>query len=302
MKKEKIGTYRGLVFLFCLFVMWIYLLKIPVISAQADGNQTLNTTVNITNAAPEVKDIRCPAAVDLEAYGNKTVQCNVTVFDYDNNTNIVNATFYFNTVAAEDPDNKLNHYTNSSCVNESPQDNEMNFSCTFDLIYFANNGSWYSNATAYDDQDASGNNISDSINVNPLTAIYIPTDTVLDFGELETGQTSGDKEANITNAGNIQINISVQGWANTKGDDLAMDCEYGTIDRTYEKYAVTSGELFSAMTELPLNDEMIAGLFIERQTADGSLKTNTTYWKLEIPPSAGGICEGKLLFTASAKE
>jgi hypothetical protein len=304
MKKgqKKIMLISVLLILFGSLMIWLYLLEIPVYYAAngADINQTLNTTVNITNSAPQVKDVDCPVSLDLEAYGNVTITCNVSVTDYDNNTNIVNATFYYYANNPDDPDNKNNHYTNTSCSSLTPQDVDMDFACSFEIIYFANNGTWYSNSTAFDDQDAVESNTSDAITINPLAAIYIPNNAVLDFGEVAYGDTSGEKLANLTNVGNMQIDISVQGWGVTKGDGLAMNCDTGSIPADYERYNITSGQSWdNEMYNLTTTDFLIPNFNIEKTTDEASPKLNSTYWRLQIPSGAGGICNGKVLFTAS---
>ncbi|MBN2421976.1 hypothetical protein JXB41_02005 [Candidatus Woesearchaeota archaeon] len=278
------------------------MLDIQLIEAQAAINQTLNTTVNISNTMPEITVLVCPSDLDLEAYGNKTITCNVTVYDYNNNTLGVNATFYYYLNDADDPDNKNIHYTNVTCGNVTVQDYEMNFTCGFEVAYFANNGTWYVNATAFDIFGSSMSNISNAVTINPLIAIYIPSDTVLDFGELSTGDISADKLANITNAGNMPINLSVSGWAVTKGDGLAMNCTYGSINRTYQRYEITAGQSWSAMNLLPISDIMITDFHIAKTTNQTYPETNSTFWKIWIPPYAGGICNGKLLFTAGDYE
>ncbi|MFH0876367.1 MAG: hypothetical protein V1859_10600 [archaeon] len=280
-------------------LLWLSLLFSPTF-ASADVNQTLNMTVNITNAAPDVRSVVCPSTINLEAYGNMSFICNVTVFDYDNNTESVNATFFYFQNRTNEPDNKNTHYTNTTCTTNDENDTEMEFACGFNVIYFANNGTWRANATAIDSNAAAATNISNAVTINPLVAIYIPVNTVLRFGDLTFGDTSTDKEANITNAGNIAVNLSVSGYGLALGDNLAMVCEEGNIPATYVRYNITSGQDWNiGMTPLTGSGVMMRDLYVSKATDENIISQNTTFFKLKVPLSAGGVCQGNLLFTAS---
>ncbi|MBN2422001.1 hypothetical protein JXB41_02140 [Candidatus Woesearchaeota archaeon] len=286
------------------FALWIslYLPEKGDAYLGAAINQTLNTTVNITNAMPEVRNIVCETPVDLEAYGNVTLNCNTTVFDWDNDTLIVNGTIYQD--GSTDADSLLDYnvrYINTSCARLTPQDLEMNYSCTFTIFYYANNGStWIANITAKDDDDAIHTNLSNYVTINPLVAIYVPG--VLDYGEMMTNEISADKLANITNAGNRNVSIYVEGWGAVRGDGLAMNCSYGSIAVSYERYNYSTPGLSwsSQMVQLTNASVLIGDFTVFHRFDDTSLNdsTNSTYWKLAIPPFAGGLCNGKILFTA----
>ncbi|MBD3203363.1 hypothetical protein GF327_03655 [Candidatus Woesearchaeota archaeon] len=309
MKKNKFNKKTlmltiGLLICFIFLFSWLSLLKIPKATSYlgADINQTLNTTVNITNAQPEVRTVAMDSPIDLEAYGNRTVYCNTTVFDWDNDTLTVNASFYIEGLT--DPFSSVdnnNKYDNVTCTRTSPQDREMNYTCTVDMTYYTDNSSqWRCNVTAKDDDNATHTNVSDYAVINPLTAIYVPG--VLDFGELAVNDISDDKLANITNAGNRNISIYVEGWGAEKGDGLAMNCSYGSIDSSYERYNHTQSGLSweTELKEVTNESVRIDGFTVFHRFDDSSSSgsTNSTYWKLKIPAFAGGICNGKILFTA----
>ncbi len=300
MKKEI--NYLSILFIICfmLFGIWLYLLVGPYV-AMADINETsiLNTTVNISNSGPEVRTVTIANQIYLTAYDTQNVECNVTVYDYDNNIAGVNATFFYYQNSPTDPDHNATHYTNTSCTATSPWDYAMNFSCTFDVEYFANNGTWYCNATAWDDDNAAGNNQSDAGVINPLVAIYVPG--LIDYGELAKGDISATAlPANITNAGNRDINISVEGWGVNRADGWAMNCTYGHIDVQYERYNSTN-EAWANMYQLTSTGStvMIPNFWIDKRDSNTEESWNATYWRLEIPAGAGGICNGKILFEAS---
>jgi hypothetical protein len=281
-----------------LLSVWLSFLMEPIIVGQPYNESTLvNTTVNITNAAPFIYDVKIPPSINLIAYDNLTVLCNFTVYDYDNNTVGANATLHLSTVSSDSAPDHNTLYSNSSCTPMAPIDFITNYTCAFTVRYYANNGTWFCNATAFDNLNASNSNISNPGIVNPLIAIK--TDLLLDFGQFGVGEQSNDSLANITNAGNRNINISVRGYGVTDGDNLAMTCTNGNIPVGYEHYDIWAESDYSFMAALTGSDVLIQNFFVPQRLSDIYDSVNTTYWKLEIPSGAGGTCNGKVVFTAS---
>jgi hypothetical protein len=271
-----------------------------VISGQSYNSTALvNTTVNITNAAPLISSINLETPINLVAYSTKTVYCNVTAYDYDNNTNMVNATFYHSSVQPTSADNNNNHYSNTTCSRISPLSYYTNFTCGFDVSYFANNGTWYCNATVTDTLSVSTSNLSNSGTLNPLIAIKVPL--LLDYGDVGVNRVSNDTLANITNAGNRNANISVEGYGATPQDGYAMICSSGSIALNLERYNITANSSYMDMTQLTGTTTMIRNYFVPQRTSPTDDSMNITYWKISIPIGAGGVCNGKILFTASDK-
>lgn len=289
---------EGLFLLVLLLIIWLSLLLEPLINSQP-YNQTaiINVTVNITNSAPLITAINLQTPITLIGYGTTMVYCNATAFDFDNNTVTANATFYFQGYSSSTPDDQNYHYTNVSCSNIGRYDTETNFTCGFNVSYFANNGTWYCNVTVIDDFGAFSSNISNPGIIQPLIAIYVPGS--LDYGNLNQGENTSDKLVNITNGGNRNINISVEGWAQTPGDNLAMNCTFGNIPINYQRYNITQNSNFLFMTPLTSTTTMIGNFYIRQRTDEVLDSYNATYWKLYAPIGAGGICSGKILFTAT---
>ena len=280
----------------------LFLWLVPFFSELGFGqpyNSTylVNTTVNITNAAPNVLNVVIPTFIDLLAYDNVTVQCNFTVYDFDNNTVGANATFYYTGAAAAGPQDQNFRYLNTSCTRMTPFDFYTNYTCTFSVNYFANNGTWFCNATGIDGLDGAGTNVSSGGAINPLVAIKM--DPLLDYGELGVNQESNDTLANVTNAGNRDANISVQGGGNVLGDGLSFNCTFGSINVDYERYDSVNGTAWSAQTPLTVASAMISNFYVRQRTDEAQDSINATYWRLKIPIGAGGVCNGKILFTAS---
>jgi hypothetical protein len=296
-----VGKYYSVILfaLILFFVIWLSLLFEPKESLGQPYNTTylVNTTVNITNSGPIVFDVTLQTPIDLIAYDNLTVECNASVFDYDNNTQGLNATLHQSTVSPIGTADQNFRYLNTSCTQKTPTDYYTNFSCTFTLRYFANNGTWYCNATAIDTLQGVGTNQSNQATINPLVAIKM--DSVLDYGNVGANQISNDTVANVTNVGNRNANISVLGYGATEGDGLAMVCTFGSIPVSNERYNITSNNTFGLMNQLTGASAMIPRFYVPQRTDEAIDSTNQTYWKLFIPAGAGGICNGKILFTAS---
>jgi len=124
-----------------------------------DSSTTPNTNisetriVNLVGELPTtIPKIILGAPVDLIAGGNRTVYCNATVEDENGASDIIsaNATLFDLSIGINSPDDLNDHYSNSSCEQTGSFGDEKNFSCKFDLTYFANNASWACNVTAYD--------------------------------------------------------------------------------------------------------------------------------------------------------
>ena len=301
----EIGFKVSLAVAMFILMTWLMIIQSPTMAYSASGaaaNQTLNTTVNITNAAPEVRSVTIDTPINLEAYGEVIVNCSAVIFDWDNDTLSVNATFFNNaSTTVEGALDNNTRYVNTTCARATPQDRLMNYTCTFNVQYYADNSThWVCNVTARDDENATDTNVSSQATINPLVAIYIPP-TVLDFGSMRINDISSDKLANITNAGNRNLTISVTGYGATPGDNNSMNCSYGVIPMSYMRYNTTSGRAFDTeMKQLTNESTLINDYYMEHRFNDTGIgeSTNTTYWKLKIPPFAGGICTGKLIFTA----
>jgi hypothetical protein len=291
--------------LLTLFGFWLFFLTEPLLEAQeqeVNTTWTVNTTVNITNAAPFITSIALDTPIDLTAYNTTQVYCNVTTRDYDNDTVLVNATLYLEGVAEADaPDSGVDHYTNASCTNITVQDESINWTCVFDVQYYAANAStWRCNVTAIDTiSQFPTSNISGLSIVNTLLAIKMPA--IMDYGDLVTGQTSNDTTGNITNAGNRDVNISVYGYANTPSDGLAFVCTTGSIPLSYERYNISANSSFPLMTQLTSTATNISDFYVPRRASDASESINLTYWQVQIPVGAAGVCNGKIVFTASER-
>jgi hypothetical protein len=100
----------------------------------------------------------------------------------------------------------------------------------------------------------------------------------------------------------MPINITVEGYGVTRGDGLAMNCSLaGNITVDNERFSIVPGTAYAAKTQLTSNlgGVAIPGLTMPKQI-NSTLRENSTYWQLYIPPNPAGNCTGNILFTAIA--
>ena len=282
-------------------------------------NYSVKTTVNVTEAYPEILSVYCNggSSVTLSAGTTQNVTCLVVIQDYNGGESIngssnatVNGTFYYLLNTSTDTDDNNTHYTNLSCEQASDPwgvgNYLINWSCAFDVWYYANNGTWYTNVTILDRHNernltATGYNTSD---IDPLYAINV-TD-VIDFGEMFTGETTvaPGVQANVTNFGNVPINFTVYGYG---GEDpvvwagYAMNCSIArNISINNEKYAIDPTVEFGEMTTISATPTMVTNNTLVKQTLPDNQITNATYWGLHINVTDNpfGICQGTVIFSA----
>jgi len=233
----------------------------------------------------------------------KSINCNFTVRDGNGATDIakVNASMYRNYVAYNAFDDDNNHYTNSSCVQTQISGDEANYTCNFQLNYFAENGTWLCNSTATDLSYLQEINFTNTL-VQPLYALNVSS-PLIDYGDVSAGNYSIEKTMNVTNLGNNPLNVTVFGYGgndSVAGNGYAFFCNSGnniTIDN--EKYAISQSTPFFSKTSLTSTDTDI-GFTIEKQTIPFIEKMNQSYWQMFAPPMPIANCQGTIRFTVHA--
>ncbi len=283
-----------------------------------DTNSTTLTEVYIWNTEPNVTSVAVnPDVITLVPGTTTRINCTAIVWDYNgwDDVNITNATFYHESVTNVHPNNNNNHYSADplvDCECEQVAGSPYNASCHcfFDIWYFANNGTWICNMTVMDYGGTATERIyrfnSSNIGyatINTLVGIYV-TDYI-SYGNLSVLETSTDKELNITNFGNEPINVSVRAYGGTSDrnnpTNSSMICELGDMALDRERFSLNYGEDFDAMIPVTNTSTLISGLTVPVRTNeyDYSDSTNQTYWKLRVPLTVGGYCNGTLEFFAS---
>jgi len=272
-------------------------------------NISVDTTVNVTNSKPEVLSVIVNNGqnITLNAGTTVLVECNASVRDFNGGSTIANVTgtFYDNRSDTEfSPDDNNSHYSNSSCTQTGVNGFFANYTCGFNVLYYANetptNTNWACNVTANDVYNFNGTDYGALANytaINTLLALNVTA--LIDYGNLAVQDTSTDQEANVTNFGNVGINISVYGYGATQGDGLAMVCDQGNISLNNEKYALTPGGDFATQyTNLTGTGTQVTNLTVNHQWNDSQQQINQTYWRLYVEPNPFGVCNGTVVFQA----
>ncbi|PIN89150.1 hypothetical protein COU60_04770, partial [Candidatus Pacearchaeota archaeon CG10_big_fil_rev_8_21_14_0_10_34_76] len=246
--------------------------------------------------------------INLIPASTKTIFCESVIFDPDGTemTN-VSAEFFDSTYSFfGDSDSNRIHYSNSSCLVDSNygNSNETSVSCAFDALYYTNSGNWSCNINVNDGFiGAQGFN---ETNLNPLLAIGV--DSVVDFGNLNTSDfITEEVEVNVTNYGNMALNLSLSGYAVSEGDGFAMSCFQGNISIDYQKYNLTASNLgeisfgnfdglYRNLSSLP-----VVNIFNldSRQDDLQNDAIKPTYWRIYAPYNVGGNCSGNIVFGAT---
>ena len=131
----------------------------------------------------------------------------------------------------------------------------------------------------------------------PLYALNV-SNTVIDYGDVAVGDMSSIQQVNVTNIGNMAINVSVSGYGQTWGDGLAMVCDIGQLtisDEDFSHNTTAFQDLVSGTWAL------VPQTTIPKQTQESVFQYNDTYWRIEVPVEENphGICNGYVVFSAT---
>jgi hypothetical protein len=274
-------------------------------------NITLNSPPNVTSVFVDDSILLPENEIDLIPANISIVSCRAIIYEYDNETEIesARAEFFDNSSSfyGQADDNNY-HYKNSSCfLNKSYGDvNEAEVNCTFNVWYYANFANWKCVVEVFDNLSLSENG-SDYNFINSLLSIGIP-DSPLDFGNIDSGKVSEEKILNITNYGNIGINLSIRGYALNDGDNLSMNCTLGSIKNIsieYEKYNLTTTnpgtltlqEFESKYVNLSSDSKIRTFNLDYRKNEASNEAFNNTYWRIYVPARVSN-CQGKVVIGA----
>jgi hypothetical protein len=223
----------------------------------------------------------------LIAADTSRVYCNATVYG---TVNSHTAYLYSDSSFAGDTESNFTHYTNSSC-----DYNSNLFSCSFDLMYYAVNGSWHCtfNATGYSNSDS----LSNSTIVEPLIALGV-NESIIDYLNVSPADTSEIVEVRVYNYGNQPMDLRLYGYGATENDGVLMECPTSFIPESYQRFSINSAESFEDMTNLSANSNSPNVLALNLGTGDGS--SITSYWRLQVPQLLEeSQCQGSVVFVAT---
>ncbi|MFH1649130.1 MAG: hypothetical protein ABIA93_01110 [Candidatus Woesearchaeota archaeon] len=266
----------------------------------------VSTRVNVTQSKPVLlgvvidENVGDFANITLSQGATRDIYCNASIRDYNGWDDVagVNATFYHITSSATAADDNNDHYTNSTCTTIGNDGQYIqNFTCIFPVYFYANNGTWTCNVTVIDNYNFTDTMLNTTI-MSPLYALNVTS--LIDYGNLAVEDYSENMTANVTNFGNMDINLTLFGYGAAELDGLAMVCDIGNISIDNEKYSYLVDDDFVAKTALTDTATQVAGLTIFQQMNDSAASFNTTYWQLYIEPNPFGQCNGTVVFEATA--
>ncbi len=276
------------------------------------GNITLNSPPNITNINVEDDLIFPENEIDLIPAETKEVQCVSIITEYDGEDSLNNASaVFFDNVYSHfnDLDDNNHHYTNNSCDIDYSYGNqyEAEITCLFNVWYYSNSEDW--NCTiAIQDNLSIISKAGDITFINPLLALGV--DSVINFDLFGGEEVTRENEVNVTNYGNVKINLSLSGYAFEENDGYAMNCtfegETSNISIEYEKFNLTQSsqgalslsEFESRYVNLTSSPQVKKFDLDYRKQDSQNEAINSTYWRIYVPSQVSGECQGNIIFGA----
>ncbi|HOF44162.1 MAG TPA: hypothetical protein PLE51_02195 [Candidatus Pacearchaeota archaeon] len=286
-----------------------------VFAGVGSPNVIVKTNLTVGNVFPELSNVTIEnnaSTLDLTPSLTRRIYCSGIATDYNSWEDVVNATATFfdaaNSSYSDSNDNNL-HYTNYSC--SITQDNGDPYraliNCSFDIWYYANPGPWNCTMRVEDKHHKAGFG-SDLIDISSLLALGLPD--FIYYGEVNATEVSLENISNVTNYGNVKINLSLNGYGFYNNDGNAMNCTLGSIKNIsieHEKYNLTTShpgvlDLTQTLTRYAnlTSAPVVRRYNLEyRQNDLVNEAINSTYWRIYVPLGVAGTCEGNIVFGAT---
>jgi hypothetical protein len=158
------------------------------------------------------------------------------------------------------------------------------------------------------DNDSLSTSAEDDIIMADLLAVGLPDS--INYGTVNATYVSLEQVAAVSNAGNVELNLSLSGYAQTEGDGLAMNCSSGrdgVIPIDHEKYNLTEttpGEVSLTVFEnlyLNLTSSPVVKEFNLNARQDDVIDdaVKDSFWRIYVPRGAAGTCQGNIVFGAT---
>ena len=266
----------------------------------------LNSPINVSSVLVDDSILSPLNQIDLVTASTRKVTCTSVMEDPEGGPVLNASARLFSLGSSYDSlDDNSTHYTNSSCfVNSSYSGNTSLVNCTFEVFYYANPGNWTCLTSAQDNLSMGGNSTDDTF-INPLLSVGVQSE--IDFGSVGVGSISDEKIVNVTNYGNVAINLSLYGYGQTPGDNLAMNCTIGNISIGDERYNLTSpnpGQI--TISQFDSNYQNLTSVYTVRNFGlnkknNSFNATKPTYWRMRLHPGITGNCSGSVVFGASSQ-
>lgn len=240
------------------------------------------------------------ATVVLNEGTTKDVVCAGTVTDADGYADItsVEAILYRTgngTGGADDPNNKYTESGDSECVPSGGAGTSENYTCTFEVLYYADAtdvgsdyaaDNWTCGMTATDTSTSSAT-VTDTIEMGSLLALGVSSQ--IDYGTLlpNTDTGASNQQITITNTGNRAIDPEISGVDMTSGSD--------TLTVGNQEYSATTFT-YGVGTDLTTTPTTL-NLALPQQTS--ATVTDDVYWGIGIPNGQpSGVYTGTVVLTA----
>ena len=265
----------------------------------------ITSQVNVTNTVPWVTNVMVDDStstpvgeIDLNPGSTVNVWCNGTVHDGNgwNDISGANATFYYQSKNPTDSPANSSLYIDTSCYNITQDTLYITYMCNLTVAYYAWNGTWTCNLTGYDGIGLKGSNLSTTY-VNELYAIDVPG--VIDYGQMEVNTNSTDEtQKNVTNYGNMVLDLELYGFARAIDDGFAMNCTNGaTIPIANEFFDINASNntmaFKTALSGTQASPNQVNFNLDLRNDSNGYDYTSVTDWKLFVPYGIAGWCNGR---------
>ncbi len=271
-------------------------------------NIKLNSPPNITLITVD-DSLTSPAhQIDLVTASTRDVNCTAIVNEPDGNPlQNISAVFYSTNSTYGSIDDNNNHYTNSSCfqnTNYGGNPNVTQVICGFQIWYYADAATWNCLMNVSDNFTAMVNS-SNYTTINTLLSVGV--DSPMDFGIVNSQNISEEVPVNVTNYGNVKINLSLYGYGQTEGDGIAMICDHGNISIGNERFNLTSSNPGSlTLNQFQSDYQNLTDFYsiypfgLSQRTDDVSNNAvNFTYWRVYLPNAVAYNCTGNVVFGAS---
>ena len=321
--KKKINYLFTFFTILAAILVFLFFLSFPktIFAGVGTNNVTVITNLTVGNVYPEILNVSIQdgaATFTLTPNSTTTLRCLAVIRDYNGEADIkvANSTF-FDTLSSSygaSNDNN-NHYVNSSCTITPSFTSYNGYSddvytvlanCTFPIQYYANATQWNCTVIVNDSYNWKARG-SDLINISPLLALGLPD--FIYYGTVNATYVSGENISNVTNYGNIPVNLSLSGYGFRESDNNAMNCTLGAIknisiqnekynltiphtgDYTLTQFIVNYTNLSSAPTVRSFNLDF-------RHNDAVNEAWNHTYWRIYVPLGVAGTCQGNIIFGA----
>jgi hypothetical protein len=266
-----------------------------------------NAAGNSLPTASAVSVDSAAASINLTEGTTKTVSCAGTVTDNDGFADItsVTADFYRTAVGTSSALNNNNHYRlagDANCVPSGGSGNSETYTCDFAVQYYADPtdaGSlfaaqeWTCTMTPVD-ATATGTAASDTIEMNTLSALSIPSGDPVNYGSVDPNNDTGGTNQSVTvrNTGNNDMDPELSGTNMTSGGD--------TILVGQQKYSATSFTYSSGGTALTASATGL-DITLPQPTAGTVPVEDVILWGIGIPNGTPqGTYTGTITVAAAA--